>query len=209
VVALGAALGGGGVTYLALALPQPLAAAVAAVALVTYVFLYTPLKHKTTLNTLVGAIPGALPPVIGWTAMRGALGPEIVALFFIVFLWQVPHFLAIAWIYREDYAQAGMRMLPVVDRLGVLTGRQMVNYCLALIPASLAPAVLGLGGPLYAGGAILLGLFFLSRALGFRQSTSVDQARRVLRASLVYLPALFALLLLDGLSALSALAFWP
>lgn len=209
VFALGAALGGGGVTYLALALPQPLAAAVAAVALVTYVFLYTPLKHKTTLNTLVGAIPGALPPVIGWTAMRGALGPEIVALFFIVFLWQVPHFLAIAWIYREDYAQAGMRMLPVVDRLGVLTGRQMVNYCLALIPASLAPAVLGLGGPLYAGGAILLGLFFLSRALGFRQSTSVDQARRVLRASLVYLPALFALLLLDGLSALSALAFWP
>src|SRR4029077_19094467 len=105
----------------------------------SYAFVYTPLKRKTTFNTLVGAIPGALPPVIGWTAVRGALGPEVFVLFVILFLWQVPHFLAIAWIYREDYARAGLQMLPVVDPDGGITGRQMFGYCLALIPASLLP----------------------------------------------------------------------
>src|SRR5205814_1997343 len=110
VLTLALALGGGGVLYLAFTLYQPYAALVAAVTFVCYVFLYTPLKRKTTLNTLVGAVPGALPPVIGWTAVRGAVDAEAMALFVVLFLWQVPHFLAIAWIYRDDYVRAGLRM---------------------------------------------------------------------------------------------------
>ena len=152
-----------------------------------------------SLNTLVGAVPGALPPVIGWTAVRGTVDAEAVALFVLLFLWQVPHFLAIAWIYREDYARAGLQMLSVVDPDGVLSGRQMVSYCLALIPASLAPVLLGRAGPLYLAGALVLGLGFLAYAVGFARTSSVPQARRVMRASLIYLPALLALLLLDGL----------
>src|SRR5204862_3237621 len=119
------------------------AALVAAFTALSYVFLYTPLKRVTSLNTLIGAVHGALPPVIGWAAVRGSVGPEGVALFLILFIWQVPHFLAIAWIYRDDYARAGLCMLPVLDREGGMSGRQMVCYCLALIPASLTPAALG------------------------------------------------------------------
>jgi protoheme IX farnesyltransferase len=197
VLVFGAALGAAGVTYLALALPRPLAAAVAALTFLSYVFVYTPLKRVTTLNTLIGAVPGALPPVIGWTAVRGSVGPEVVALFVIVFLWQVPHFLAIAWIYRDDYARAGLRMLPGLDPEGGITGRQMVAYCLALIPASLLPAVLGHAGLLYLAGAVVLGAGFLASALKFTRKSTVGQARRVLRASLIYLPALLALLLID------------
>src|SRR5262249_48321730 len=151
------------------------------------VFVYTPLKRKTPLNTLVGAVPGALPPVIGWAAMHGTIEWGGVALFLILFLWQVPHFLAIAWIYRDDYAEAGMRMLPVVDRPGTLTGRQMVRYCLVLIPASLLPAVVGLAGPVYLVGATLLGFGFLMSAVKFSRAGSIPEARRVLRASLIYL----------------------
>jgi protoheme IX farnesyltransferase len=197
VLVFGAVLGAGGIVYLMLALPQPLAAAVAGVTFVSYVFLYTPLKRLTTLNTLVGAVPGALPPVIGWAAVRGSLGPETAALFAIMFLWQVPHFLAIAWIYREDYARADLRMLPSLDPEGGITGRQMVSYCLALVPASLAPALLGQAGMLYAVGAVALGIVFLASAWQFTRKNTVRQARRVLRASLIYLPALLALLLLD------------
>jgi heme o synthase len=196
VFALG--LGGSGLVYLGCALYQPTAALVAAVTLVCYAFVYTPLKRYTTLNTLVGAVPGALPPVIGWTAVRGGLDAEAVALFVVLFLWQVPHFLAIAWIYRDDYARAGLRMLPVVDRAGGLSGRQMVSYCLALIPASLAPVLLGRAGPVYFVGAVALGVFFLTSALRFLRSSTTPQARRVMRASLIYLPALLALLLLDS-----------
>jgi protoheme IX farnesyltransferase len=209
VLALAGTLGVSGIAYLAVALYQPYAALVAAATFLSYVFLYTPLKRKTTLNTLVGAVPGALPPVIGWTAVRGSLDAEAVALFVVLFLWQVPHFLAIAWIYREDYARAGLRMLPVVDPEGILSGRQMVSYCLALIPASLAPVLLGRAGPLYLMGALVLGLGFLNCAVGFARGSSVPRARRVMRASLIYLPALLALLLLDGLSAPLALALWP
>lgn len=198
VLVFGVVLGLGGVVYLAVFLHQPLAALIAAVTYVSYVFLYTPLKRLTTLNTLVGAVPGALPPVIGWAAVRGSLDVEVFALFLIVFLWQVPHFLAIAWIYRDDYLRAGLRMLPTVDRDGSITGRQMVAYCVALIPASLAPAALDLTGPAYLVGALLLGSGFLFSACKFTQKRSVRQARRVLRASLIYLPALLALLLLDG-----------
>jgi protoheme IX farnesyltransferase len=194
----GSVLGLGGVAYLAYTLQRPWAAAVAALTFVCYVAIYTPLKRKTTLNTLIGAVPGALPPVIGWAAVRGSMSLEIFALFLILFLWQVPHFLAIAWIYREEYAKAELRMLPCADRTGSLTGRQMVTYCLALIPVSLAPALIGLAGPVYLIGALVLGVAFLWSALGFKRTASASRARRVLRASLIYLPALLALLLLDG-----------
>lgn len=208
VLAFGLFLGAAGVTYLALALARPFAAAVAASTFASYVFLYTPLKRQTTLNTLVGAVPGALPPVIGWAAVRGTVDPEAVVLFLILFLWQVPHFLAIAWIYRADYASAGLRMLPVGDRDGGVTGRQMAGYALALVPVSLAPAALHYAGPLYLAGAMILGLAFLARTVGFVRTPSLGQARRVLRASLVYLPALLGLLLVDGKVLPAVLALW-
>lgn len=195
VAVFGGVLGAAGVIYLAVY--QPLTALVAGFTFFSYVFVYTPLKRTTTLNTLVGAVPGALPPVIGWTAVRGSIGPEILTLFLIVFLWQVPHFLAIAWIYRDDYARAGLRMLPVLDRDGGITGRQMVGYCLVLIPASLTPALLGLGGTLYVVGASTLGLGFLYAAWQFHREHSVRQARQVLKASLIYLPLLLVLLLIS------------
>jgi protoheme IX farnesyltransferase len=200
VAILGSLLAVGGVAYLAAALSQPLAALVAGLTWFGYVGLYTPLKRKTSLNTLIGAVPGALPPVIGWAAARGSLGAESLALFLILFLWQVPHFLAIAWIYRDEYGRAGLRMLPVVDRGGGLTGRQMVGYCLALVPASLTPLVCGRAGLLYLTGALVLGVAFLLFALAFLRRPSLRHARGVLRASLVYLPLLLSLLLLDGMA---------
>jgi protoheme IX farnesyltransferase len=200
VLLFGMLLGIGGLAYLGLAVRQPLTVLVAGFTFVSYVFLYTPLKRKTTLNTLVGAVPGALPPVIGWTAARGSLDPEVAGLFFIMFLWQVPHFLAIAWMYREDYARAGLQMLPVVDPDGGMTGRQMVSYCLALIPVSLVPVLFLQAGVVYAVGAVFLGLGFLRAAFGFWRQTSTSNARRVLHASLVYLPLLLALLLLEALT---------
>src|SRR5262249_21158735 len=134
---LGVALGVGGLIYLLASTPQPLAAGLAGLALVSYVGVYTPLKRRTTLNTLVGAVPGALPPVIGWTAVTGRLDAGALSLFLIVFVWQVPHVLAIAWMYRGDFARAGFRMLPIHDPRGDLTGREMVRFCLVLILVSL------------------------------------------------------------------------
>jgi protoheme IX farnesyltransferase len=195
----GTALGLVGTAYLALMLPHIGAALVAAVTFVTYVFVYTPLKRVTPLNTLVGAVPGALPPLIGWTAVRGSLDVEAAGLFLIVFFWQVPHFLAIAWIYRDDYARGGFRMLPIGDRDGSLTGRNMVLYCLALIPASLLPPLGGHVGLVYVAGALLFGLGFFACTLGFLRAPSAASARRVLRGSLLYLPAVLALLLIDRL----------
>jgi protoheme IX farnesyltransferase len=197
VLLFGLTLAVAGLAYLALLLPTITAAVVAAVTFVGYVAVYTPLKPVTTLNTLVGAIPGALPPVIGWTAVRGEVGPEALALFAIVFLWQLPHFLAIAWIYRDDYARAGYRMLPVVDPDGSRTARRMAAYCVLLIAVSLGPVFLGTAHGLYLAGAVLLGLGFLARALAFGAERSDRQARKVLRSSLLYLPALLALLLVD------------
>jgi protoheme IX farnesyltransferase len=195
----GSALGVGGTVYLWAALPQPWAALVAAVTFVTYVFVYTPLKRVTPLNTLVGAVPGALPPLIGWTAAGGTLDIEAAGLFLIVFFWQVPHFLAIAWIHREDYARGGFLMLPVVDRDGSVTARNMAVYCLALVPASLLPALSGRVGLVYVLVAPLLGLAFFASTLGFLRGATTASARRVLRGSLLYLPAVLALLLIDGL----------
>jgi protoheme IX farnesyltransferase len=209
VLAFGFGLGFMGLAYLAVVVRQPLALLVAAVTFAGYVFVYTPLKRKTSLNTLVGAVPGALPPVIGWTAMGGPLGPEAATLFLILFVWQVPHFLAIAWIYREDYARAGLRMLPVVDPRGNTTGRQMAIYCLALMPVSLAPVALRQAGTVYLIGAFALGGYFLARALAFMMRNSAFNARQALRASLIYLPALLALWLLEGLTHGAAWAQWP
>ena len=154
-------------------------------------------RRWTTLNTVIGAIPGALPPVIGWAAATGRLGVEAWALFLIVFLWQFPHFLAIAWIYRDDYQRAGFRMLTVGDTGGRMTGCQAVSYALALIPAGLLPAMVGLAGPVYFAGALLLGLLYLVAAARFWLDASDRRARRLLRASFVYLPAILFLLLLN------------
>jgi protoheme IX farnesyltransferase len=175
------------------------AAAVALVTLVLYVFVYTPLKPLSTLNTAVGAVPGALPPVIGWAAATGRLGAEAWALFLIVFLWQFPHFLAIAWIYREDYAQGGHKMLPSIDPSGIMTGRQATSYALALVPAALMPWAVGLAGPYYFTGALLLGLFYLRASARFWSDANDSTARRLLRASFLYLPAILALLILNPL----------
>jgi protoheme IX farnesyltransferase len=193
----GLLLGLVGVLYLALTLNRITAALVAAVTFVLYVAVYTPLKRRTPLNTLIGAVPGALPPIIGWCAVRGEITREAGVLFLILFLWQVPHFLAIAWIYRDEYARAGLRMLPVVDHEGNRTAQNMVLYCLALLAVSLQPVLFGSAGVLYLGGAVLLGLTFLATAIGFQRWRSLCQARRVLRASLLYLPGLLALLMLD------------
>jgi protoheme IX farnesyltransferase len=199
VLCFGLVLGIGGLAYMAVTVRQPLAVLIAAITFVGYVWLYTPLKRVTTLNTLIGAVPGALPPVIGWTAIRGSLSAEAVLMFLVLLLWQLPHFLAIAWIYRADYARAGLRMLPVIDPTGSLTSRRMVGFCIALVAVSLAPAVLIHTSTLYLVGATVLGGLFLASTLAFARDASVIQARRVLRASLIYLPLLLALLLLQGL----------
>jgi len=178
-----------------------LAAAVAVSTLLLYVFVYTPLKPWTTLNTAIGAIPGALPPVIGWAAATETLGIEAFSLFLIVFLWQFPHFLAIAWIYREDYARGGLKMLPGADPQGALTGRQATIYALALIPAGLLPATIGLAGPVYFVGALVLGLLYLVVAIQFWTGVSESTARRLLRMSFFYLPLVLLLLVLNPLPA--------
>ena len=206
VFVFGMALGIGGLAYMAIAVRQPLTVLITAITFVSYVGLYTPLKRVTTLNTLIGAVPGALPPVIGWTALRGSLGMEAVVIFLILFLWQLPHFLAIAWIYRTDYARAGLRMLPVLDPSGNLTSRKMVGFCLALVVVSLAPVLFIHAGMLYLLGASLLGALFLASTIAFARDASIPQARLVLRASLIYLPLLLALLLLEGLASSVALA---
>ncbi len=174
-----------------------LAAMLAAATLVSYLFIYTPLKSRTALCTLVGAIPGALPPMIGWAAARGELGIEPWVLFSILFLWQLPHFLAIAWTWRDDYAHAGFRMLPVLDPEGRSTGRQIVLYCVALIPVSLLPAALGSFGWLYFGVALLSGLGFLGFGLATARTRSRPSARRLFLASILYLPVLLTTMTLD------------
>jgi protoheme IX farnesyltransferase len=184
--------------YLAVML-NPLTAAWGMVALSSYLFLYTPLKTRTTLCTFVGAFPGALPPLLGWAAARGEVGLEAMVLFAILFLWQFPHFHAIAWLYREDYARARIRMLPVIEEDGRATARQIVSCAALLLPVSLLPVLLKLSGQLYLWGALLLGLWFLSTSLRAAAAKSKPQARRLLRASVLYLPLLFALMVLNRL----------
>ncbi len=195
-VAFGLALGALGTLILALG-ANMLAAWVALVTYLLYVLVYTPLKPLTTLNTAIGAVPGALPPLIGWGAATGRLGIEAWSLFLIVFLWQFPHFLAIAWIHREDYRRAGFRMLTAGDTRGRMTGCQAVSYALALIPAGLLPATIGLAGPFYSVGALLLGLVYVVAATRFWRDGTDLGARRLLKTSFLYLPAILLLLLLN------------
>jgi protoheme IX farnesyltransferase len=190
VLALGGGLALGGLLYLLFGLPQPAAALVAALACVSYLAVYTPLKRRTTLNTLVGAVPGALPPVIGWSAVTGRLDGGALALFLILFLWQVPHVLAIAWVYRGQYAAAGLRVLPAEDPRGVRTARQMVLSASALVPVGLLPALLGMASTAAAAVAVVLGGLFVFSTVRFAADRTDARARRVLRASLVYLPVL-------------------
>jgi protoheme IX farnesyltransferase len=184
-------------TLLLLVAVNGLAAAVAILTLGLYVFVYTPLKPWTTLNTAIGAIPGALPPVIGWAAGTGRLGVEAWALFLIVFLWQFPHFLAIAWIHRADYERAGFRMITGRDPGGAITGCHAVSYALVLVPAGLLPAAVGLAGPVYFAGALFLSLYYLGEAVLFWRDVAELRARRLLRASFLYLPAILLLLLMN------------
>jgi protoheme IX farnesyltransferase len=198
VLAFGAILSGAGLAWLALSGRHPLATLVAAVTLLSYVFVYTPLKSRSTLNTLIGAVPGALPPVIGWTSVTGTLDLPALLIFLIVFVWQVPHFLAIAWMYRDDYARAGLKMLPTLDHNGAMTARQMVLYSVALVPVSLLPVFYQKAGWIYGMGAVALGLMFLLAACSFACERSRERARKALKASLIYLPALLALMLLEA-----------
>jgi heme o synthase len=157
-----------------------------------YLLLYTPLKRVSWLNTVVGAIPGALPPVMGWTAVRGHLSAEAGALFGILVLWQLPHFMAIAWIYREDYAQAGFKMLSVVDPSGRRTARLALFCALALLLFSVTPWFLGMAGPVYLAASLLMGTLFLAAAVGFARRISLSRARQLFLASILYLPLLLA-----------------
>ena len=176
---------------------NPLSALLGLTVIAGYVFAYTPLKTRTSLSTLVGAFPGAVPPLIGWTAARGSISLEGWVLFAILFLWQFPHFLAIAWMYREDYSRAGILMLPVVEPNGRVTAQQIVVYTLMLLPVSLLPVALGMAGRVYLYGAIVLGLLFLYCSLRAAFSMSRQQARRLLLASVLYLPLLFILMVLN------------
>ena len=172
-----------------------LAAAVAAATLMSYALIYTPLKRVTSLATIIGAVPGALPPVIGWAAARGALTIEAWVLFAIVFFWQMPHVLALAWMFREDYERGGVRVLPVEEPDGRSTGFQIVNYSAALIPVSLMPTMIGLTGRIYFAGALLLGSALLLLAIRFARERSTTRVRQLFFASLAYLPVLWVLML--------------
>jgi protoheme IX farnesyltransferase len=176
---------------------NPLASALALATLATYLVLYTPLKRQTPLCTLVGAIPGAMPPLIGWAAVRNGLGAEAWVLYGILFLWQFPHLLAIAWMYREDYARAGLQMLPRRDRDGRATMRRVLGCTLALLPVSLIPAFTGRAGWLYSVGAGTLGAGFLYCGARMAASRTNALAKQLLMASIVYLPLVFALLMFD------------
>ena len=176
----------------------PAAAIVAGATFVLYVFVYAPAKRKTWLNTFIGAVPGAAPPLIGWAAAKGTLGWESLPLFAILFFWQIPHFLAIAWIYRDDYRRAGLKMLPVFDPTGRRTARTMIVHTVALLAASLTPLAFG-HGVLYTVGALALGLAFLRLTMRFRAARTIVAARDVLKMSLVYLPGVLLVLFVDRL----------
>ena len=176
-----------------------LAASVALATLLIYIGVYTPMKRLTSLATVVGAVPGALPPIIGWAAARDALSIEAWTLFGIVFLWQLPHFLAIAWMFRDDYTRAGFAMLPVLEPDGRSTARQALVYAAALVPVSLAPTLFRLTGALYFGGALILGVAFLWLTFRFARTRSTQDARRLFLGSIIYLPLVWILMIVDRL----------
>jgi len=203
VMLFGGATSTAGLMYLALAV-NLLTSVIAAVTLVSYLFIYTPLKRVTWLNTAIGAVPGALPPMMGWTAARGELSGEGWALFAILAFWQMPHFFSIAWIYRDEYAKAGFKMLPVVDPEGVRTGQQAVSHALALLIVSLCPVLFKMAGSCYLAAALVLGAGYLwcaiqfSRQLRFaRAELTLTRARQLFLASIIYLPLLLAAMVWD------------
>jgi protoheme IX farnesyltransferase len=185
-----------GLAYLAAAV-NLLTALLGGLTLAGYVFVYTPMKRLSSLATVVGAVPGAVPPMMGWTAARDVLEPGAWVLFGILFLWQLPHFLSIAWMFRGDYERGGFPMLPVLDRDGVRTGRQAVLYAAALVPVSALPTLLGLTGLVYFAGALALSVGFLATSAAFGLSRTDVAARRLLLASVLYLPAILVVMLLD------------
>jgi heme o synthase len=191
--ALGALLSLAGLAELAL-FTNLTAATVAGLTLVSYVFLYTPLKTRTSLATLIGAVPGALPPVIGWAAATGEISGPAIVLFGIVFLWQMPHFLAIAWMYRDDYAQAGIPLLPVLEPDGRRTGYQALLYAAVLWPVSLLPVMAGLAGLPYSLVATVLGFLYIGLSVRFAQQRSPATARRLFLFSILYLSLLLGAL---------------
>jgi len=174
-----------------------LSALLGAFTLGSYLFIYTPLKTRSHLSTVIGAVPGAMPPLLGYAAAAGILTREAWTLFAILFIWQFPHFLAIAWMYREDYARAGIRMLPVVEPDGMSTGRQIILYASTLIPVSLFPVLLGMTGRIYLVGALLLGGWFLYTGVRVAFDLTNGRARQVLLASIIYLPVIYGLMVFD------------
>jgi protoheme IX farnesyltransferase len=185
-----------GLLYLALTV-NLLTAALGAITLVSYVWIYTPLKRVTTLNTAIGAIPGALPPLMGWTAARDEVSTGGWALFAILFFWQLPHFLAIAWIYRDDYKRGGFVMLPLVDPDGRRTASQALSHTLGLLPISLSPFIFKLAGPIYLCAALILGAIFTAMAIRFARELTISRARALFFTSIIYLPLLFGALVFD------------
>jgi len=194
----GLLLGAAGAAYLAAAVNVQ-TAAVGGLTLLVYVLLYTPMKRSTSLCTAVGAVAGAMPPVMGSTAVHNAITPDAVALFTIVFFWQMPHFLAIGILCREDYAKGGFRILPVVDHRLAATCRQIIVYLLALVPATLLPAALHMAGVVYVVFAVVVGIAFLSFGLVCVTTRSREDARQLFVASILYLPLLLAVMMIDKL----------
>lgn len=188
------AIGGGLLLWVEV---NPLASVLALLTLTTYLLIYTPLKRKTALCTLIGAFPGAMPPLIGWAAARGSLNAESLVLYSILFLWQFPHFLAIAWMYREDYSRAGLRMLPPEDIDGRLTSRQIIAFLVALVVVSMVPTLIGQAGKVYLFGAVVLGSYFLLHGARLVRNRTNVLARRLVLASVLYLPLVFGLMMFD------------
>lgn len=182
--------------YLLLAV-NALTAILGLVVIVGYVLVYTPLKTRTSASTAIGALPGALPPLMGWTAAANDITLGAWALFAMQFLWQFPHFLAIAWMYRDEYAKAGILMLPVVEPEGKITARQIVMFAIMLLPVSLAPFFFGLSGKIFLGGATVLGIWFLWASIQTARTMTKERARRLLLVSVIYLPLLFILMVAD------------
>ena len=192
----GVAISAGGVLYLLVAV-NALSSLLAAITVLSYIFLYTPMKRKTPFCTFVGAIPGALPPMGGWVAAQGSLGFEAWVLFGIMFFWQIPHSLAIAWMYRTDYERAGLKLLPVIHPDGRSTGHQIVSNCLALLAVGLVPTLIGIAGPSYFIAALALGSVFLGCGVSFAILRSTVAARRLLLASYLYIPLQLGMLSID------------
>ena len=182
--------------YLAF-LANTLTAVLGVIVIIGYVLLYTPLKTRTSASTAVGALPGALPPLMGWTATANEITLGAWILFAILFVWQFPHFLAIAWMYREQYAKAGILMLPVVEPAGKITARQIVIFSILLLPVSLAPFFVGFAGMIYLIGASVLGLWFLLTSIQTARAKSVEKARKLLLVSVIYIPLIFLLMVFD------------